>query len=90
MRIAPQDRHRYRQCAHEGCNELVLPPRRKCNRCRKTTYKVTTLPPSNKGRRARNISLTRPDKVRTKRAKRQHPEQLASSPELRMSNWRFM
>lgn len=88
MKVSPRDRHRYRKCA--ACDDLVLPPRRKCNKCRKAKTTVTTLRPSRKGMRARGVSLTRPDKVRTKRPKRQHADKRTGNvPRLRETNYEF-
>jgi hypothetical protein len=86
MYVPPRDRHRYRTCSATSCDELVLPPRRKCNRCRKgKTSTVTVLRPSRKGMNARGTCLHKADKVRTKRAKRQNPGGL--TPVLRTTNW---
>jgi hypothetical protein len=88
VKVAPRDRHRYRKCA--DCDDLVLPPRRKCNKCRKAKVTVTELRPSRAGMRRRGVSLTRPDKIRTRRAKRQHADKrTGNSPELRMMNYEF-
>lgn len=85
MRVSPRDISRYRKCL--DCEALVLPPRRKCNRCRKAkTYTVTELRPSRKGMRARGTSLTRPDKIRTRRPKRQNPDVLGASPGMSMNS----
>lgn len=89
MKVSPRDRHRYRKCA--DCDELVLPPRRKCNKCRKVkATQVVELRPSRAGMRRRGVSLTRPDKVRTKRAKRQHADKRTGNvPYLREGNYEF-
>lgn len=74
-----RDRARYRKCL--DCDNLVLPPRRKCNACRKTkTYTTTDLGESRRGRRKRGLSLTKADKNRTRRAKRQNPPQGGPKP----------
>jgi uncharacterized OB-fold protein len=84
-----RDRRHYKKCLH--CDALVLPPRRKCNNCRKVKkYTVTELRPSRKGANATGTCLHKPDKVRTKRAKRQNADKLASVPHMKMSNWRMI
>jgi hypothetical protein len=62
---------KFRPCAG-NCGRLVLPPKRKCPHCKKQKkYTVTVEPPRNKGRNARGTCLHKPDKIRTKRAKKQ-------------------
>lgn len=51
-------------------------------------YKVTVLRAGNRGRNNRKLALHRADKVRTRRAKRQHPG--GHSPEMRLMPWRFV
>jgi len=60
--------------------------KRKCARCLSTKgFKVVQGRPSRKGSNARGTAAHKPDKIRTRRAKRQNPESLAMRPELRMS-----
>lgn len=80
-----RDAKAYRKCL--DCANKVLPPRRKCNRCRKTKYTTTVLRPSNKGRNKVGLALHRPERPHTRRPKRQNPHVLGSSPELVMSRW---
>lgn len=69
-----RDRARYRKCA--DCPALVLPPRRKCNKCRKAkVYVVIDLGESRRGRNKRGTCLHKADKNRTRKAKRQNPPQ---------------
>lgn len=49
------------------------------------TYTTTVLRPSNRGRHKRGITLSKPDKIRTRRAKRQNPSIMGSTPYLRKS-----
>lgn len=81
----PRDQRAYRTCL--TCDAKVLPPRRKCNRCRKTKYTTTVLRASNKGRNKVGLALHRPDKPHTRKAKRQNPHVLGSTPNLVMSRW---
>lgn len=76
---------KFRQCAGEGCTRMVLPPKRKCPYCKVTKkYTVIEAAPRNKGRNARGTCLHKPDKIRTRRAKRQNlPE---GPPQVRKMN----
>ena len=79
MTVNPRDRARYRKCL--TCDALVLPPRRKCNACKTSkVYKVETLRGSRKGMNKRGTCLHKPDKIRTKRAKRQNTNLLGEKP----------
>lgn len=80
-----RDDKAYRKCL--DCDNKVLPPRRKCNACRKQTYTTTVLSPSNRNRNKRGLALHRPDTSHTRRAKRQNPHVLGSRPELVMTQW---
>jgi len=74
-----RDRSRYRKCT--DCDNFVLPPRRKCNSCRKTKkYTVVELRPSRKGMNKRGTCLHKPDKRRTKKPKRQNPHVMGMQP----------
>jgi hypothetical protein len=79
----------FRQCA--TCHRKVIKPKRKCSACKSTkSYTVVTANPRNKGRNARGTCLHKPDKVRTKRAKRQNKDSRTGNvPQLRKSNWEF-
>ena len=48
-------------------------------------YTTTTLAASMKGRNKRGLTLSKPDRIRTRRAKRQNTNQLGSTPYLRKS-----
>jgi hypothetical protein len=79
-----RDAPNYRKCL--DCNARVLPPRRKCNSCRKgRVYTHTQLRASTKGMNARGLALHRPETSHTRRAKRQNPQVLGSLPTMRMS-----
>lgn len=80
-----RDAKAYRKCL--DCPNKVLPPRRKCNACRKQTYITTVLRPSNRGRNKRGLALHRPETAHTRKAKRQNPHVLGSRPDLVMSRW---
>lgn len=60
------------QCA---CGNPAPVGKRKCARCLKSPRKVTQGRPVNKGRNARGIAAHKPDKSRTRKAKRQNPPQ---------------
>ena len=81
----PRDAKAYRKCL--DCNARVLPPRRKCNACRKQKYTVTVLAGGQKNRNKRGLALHRADKPHTRRPKRQNAHVLGSSPEMVMSRW---
>lgn len=81
----PRDQRAYRKCL--DCNTKVLPPRRKCNKCRKKKYTTTVLRPSLRGSNKVGLTLTKPSKPRTRRAKRQNPHVLGSRPDIVMSRW---
>lgn len=49
------------------------------------TYTTTVLRPSNRNRNKRGLSLSRPDKIRTRRPKRQNSHVLGSTPYMRSS-----
>lgn len=69
-----------RLCETEGCQTIVLKPRRKCTFHLVKPRKVTQGRPINKGRNARGIAAHKPDKIRTRRAKRQNPEMMNRVP----------
>jgi uncharacterized OB-fold protein len=76
-----RDAPNYRKCL--DCDARVLPPRRKCNSCRKSVaYTVSTLKPSRAGYNKRGTALHRPTTSHTRRAKRQNPQVLGSRPNL--------
>lgn len=67
------------------CNKAIVKPRRKCNACRKTKkYSTTSLKTSNA--RPRSLCVSKPNKRRTKRAKRQNPEVMNVVPYMRTSS----
>lgn len=83
-----RDAAHYRECIATGCANRVLPPRKKCNGCRVSkVYKVEALRPSRKGMNARGTALHRPEKSHTRKAKRQNPNVLGSSPDMVMTRW---
>lgn len=89
MKVHPRDRRHYRKCL--TCDNLVLPPRRKCNKCRKAkVYTVTTLPYGRRGRNKVGTALHRPEKSHTRKAKRQNPNVLGSTPDMVMSRWEYV
>lgn len=57
------------------CGAPIPKGKRKCAKHLAGRRKVTTGRPVNKGRNARGIAAHKPDKSRTRRAKRQHPPQ---------------
>jgi hypothetical protein len=66
-----------------ACGRPILKPKRKCLHCKKTTkYTHTTL-------RAQKTPANKPDKPRTRRAKRQNSQILGTCPDLRLQNWSF-
>jgi uncharacterized OB-fold protein len=81
-----RDAKAYKKCL--TCDNKVLPPRRKCNSCRKSkTYTVTSMKPSRKGYNARGTALHRPESSHTRKPKRQNSYVLGSEPHLVMSRW---
>jgi uncharacterized OB-fold protein len=84
-----RDRHNYKKCL--DCDALVLPPRRKCNACRKVKkYTTTELRPSRKGANAIGTCSRKPERTHTRKAKRQASHTLASRPDMVLSNWRYV
>jgi hypothetical protein len=83
-----RDAKAYRKC--RTCDNKVLPPRVKCNACRKSkVYTVTVLPAGRKGYNKVGTALHRPDKSHTRKAKRQNSHTLGMQPqELQALNMR--
>lgn len=89
MKISPRDRRHYKKCL--DCDNLVLPPRRKCNRCRKAkVYTTTVMRPSRKGMNKVGTALHRPEKPHTRKPKRQNSNVLGSEPNMVMSRWDYV
>jgi len=78
----------FKRCVGEGCSEWVLPPRRKCNKCRKArTKQAEVLRASTRGKNKRGVCLHKAEKSRVKRPKRQNVARMNVEPTLRMTNW---
>lgn len=77
----PRDARLFPTCMGKGCNRPCPIGKRKCARCLSTKgYKVVKGRDSRKGSNARGIAAHKPDKIRTKRAKRQNPERMNVVP----------
>lgn len=73
------------RCTHPGCNTPIRKGLKKCVTHLKGKRKATIGRPVTKGSNARGIAAHKPDKSRTRRAKRQNPEVMATRPNMRMS-----
>ena len=69
------------RCTHPGCNTPIRKGLRKCVAHKKTKGKVTQGRPVRKGANAVGIAAHKPDKSRTRKAKRQNPEVMGTRPQ---------
>lgn len=63
-----------------ACGRKCPVGKRKCINCLKSPRKVTQGRPVTKGANARGIAAHKPDRSRTRKAKRQHPELTGIQP----------
>jgi hypothetical protein len=73
VNLHPRDRRFFPSCI--TCGKPAPIGKRKCVRCLKGKLKVTTGRPVTKGSNARGIAAHKPDRSRTRKAKRQNPPQ---------------
>jgi hypothetical protein len=73
-------------CVVEGCGAPIPKGKRKCLRHLKLKGKTSQGRPVTKGSNARGIAAHKPDRSRTRRAKRQNPQVMGVKPTLRVSH----
>jgi hypothetical protein len=68
------------RCTHPGCNTPIRKGLKKCSVHLKSKRKATVGRPVTKGSNARGIAAHKPDRSRTRKAKRQNTDAMGAQP----------